>query len=244
MSASKGINGFRLVASHSHSCVLCLLEITAVCKVYVLSTEIQNHLLIKINTLSKARNLPYMYICSSKSNASYLFPWKTIDTKSRTTLLNRANSQLWNPIFSTQSQSFADLRRWADWGALHFVMWQLCMAVWNMVCLSYRCNHCWNAPTASLCIQCLVCINFWQESVNVYGCNVFRDSIPPVFFILACQTPFCQTAPLLPCVTQQQNIWEYWQEGLAASATPPTSAFDVEPRNKIGGITFRATISV
>jgi len=128
MSASKGINGFRLVASHSHSCVLCLLEITAVCKVYVLSTEIQNHLLIKINTLSKSRNLPYMYICSSKSNASYLFPWKTIDTKSVRTLFNRVNSQLQNTIFQHSHHQ--------DWDALHYAVWQPYVAVQKVAFVS------------------------------------------------------------------------------------------------------------
>ena len=55
--------------------------------------------------------------------------------------------------------------------------------------------------------------------------------------------PLCQTAPLLPSVTWQQNATEYWWEGPASTATPPTSASNVMGQhNKIGGITFRAAL--
>ena len=48
------------------------------------------------------------------------------------------------------------------------------------------------------------------------------------------------TAPLLPSVTQQQNVMEYSWEGSASTAVPPRSAFDVMgQRDKIEGITFR-----
>ena len=60
---------------------------------------------------------------------------------------------------------------------------------------------------------------------------------------LTCQRPFCQTAPLLPFVTQQQNVMEYWREGSASAAIPPISASDVvNQHNKTGGITFRAAL--
>ena len=62
-------------------------------------------------------------------------------------------------------------------------------------------------------------------------------------YTLPCQTPFCQTSPLLPSVTWQQNIIEYWQEGSTSTAIPPTSASDtVCQHNKIGGITFKAAL--
>ena len=55
------------------------------------------------------------------------------------------------------------------------------------------------------------------------------------------QMPFCQTAPLLPSVMQQQNVMEYCWEGSASTAIPPTSASDVAGQhNKIGGTTFGA----
>ena len=53
------------------------------------------------------------------------------------------------------------------------------------------------------------------------------------------QTPICQTAPLLPSVTWQQNVMECWQEGLTSTAIPPTFSADIMGQlNKIGGITF------
>ena len=33
-----------------------------------------------------------------------------------------------------------------------------------------------------------------------------------------CQPPFSQTAPLLPCVKQQQHLMEYWWEGSTSTA--------------------------
>ena len=55
--------------------------------------------------------------------------------------------------------------------------------------------------------------------------------------------PFCQTAPLLLSVTQQQNVMEYWWEGLISTAIPPTSASDVVGQhNKVGDITFGAAL--
>ena len=51
--------------------------------------------------------------------------------------------------------------------------------------------------------------------------------------------PFCQTARLLPSVTQQQNVKEYWWEGSFYTVIPPTSASDIVGQDhKIGGITF------
>jgi len=55
---------------------------------------------------------------------------------------------------------------------------------------------------------------------------------------------FCQTAPLLPSVTQQQNAMEYWWEDSTSIAIPPTSTSDVVVQhNKTGDITFRATFT-
>ena len=57
------------------------------------------------------------------------------------------------------------------------------------------------------------------------------------------QMPFCQTASLLPPVTRQQNIMEYWHKGSASTAIPPTLTSDVVSQyNKIGGIIFRAAL--
>ena len=61
--------------------------------------------------------------------------------------------------------------------------------------------------------------------------------------MLPCQKPFCQTDPLLPSVTQQQNVVEYWCEGSTSTDVPPKSTSDiVHQHNKTGGITFRAAL--
>ena len=58
-------------------------------------------------------------------------------------------------------------------------------------------------------------------------------------YSLPCQTPLCQIAPLLPSVTQQQNVVGYWWEGSTSTATPPTSTSGVTGQHhKVGGITF------
>jgi len=64
-----------------------------------------------------------------------------------------------------------------------------------------------------------------------------------LFFILQFQTALCQTAPLLPHVTWQQNVMEYCQECSVSTAILPTSVSDiVDKHNKIGGVTFGASL--
>ena len=63
-------------------------------------------------------------------------------------------------------------------------------------------------------------------------------------YALPCRTPFCQTAPLLLSITQQQHLMEYWWEGSASTAIPPTFISDfVGQYNKIAGITFGAVLT-
>jgi hypothetical protein len=56
-------------------------------------------------------------------------------------------------------------------------------------------------------------------------------------YALSCQTPFCQTAPLLSSVAQQQNLMEYCWEGSTSTASDIMGQ-----HNKIGGINFRVTL--
>ena len=50
---------------------------------------------------------------------------------------------------------------------------------------------------------------------------------------------FCQTAPLLSSVTQQQNVTESRLEGTTSIAIPSTSTSDITGQhNKMGDITF------
>jgi len=122
------------------------------------------------------------------------------------------------------------------------------MAIENVVCFSCHCRHCWNTPpTTSLCSHPL--FGLQKRSARVDEC--LRLSFFPhpgiqwhasASHALPCQTPFCQTAPLLPSVTQQRHVTEYWWEGSTTTAIPPTSTSDILGKyNKIGGITFRAS---
>jgi len=57
------------------------------------------------------------------------------------------------------------------------------------------------------------------------------------------ETPFCQTAPLLPYATWQQNVIGYQQESSTSTPIPLISTSDiVDQCDKIGGITFGAAL--
>jgi len=102
-------------------------------------------------------------------------------------------------------------------------------------------HHCWNAPpTPPLCSHplfdlhkpCQWVLFFLMEEFSVTSSHA-----------LSCQMPFWQTFPLLPSVTRQQTVLEYWWEGLTSTASPPTSASDIMGQHhKIGGVTFRAAL--
>ena len=66
--------------------------------------------------------------------------------------------------------------------------------------------------------------------MNVSGCHFFPHAViqlhPFASYALPCQTPFCQTAPLLPSVTWQENAMEYWWECSDSTGIPPTSTSD------------------
>jgi len=77
--------------------------------------------------------------------------------------------------------------------------------------------------TASVCSHLLFGSAGFSECHRVpfflHGGTQFYTTAPCA---LPCQTPFCQTAPLLPAVTQQRGT-EYWQEGSTSAAMLPTS---------------------
>jgi len=66
-----------------------------------------------------------------------------------------------------------------------------------------------------------------KASVDVNGYQLFHKEESKVHtllsFSLPYQMPFCTTVPLLPSVTQQQNVTGYWWEGSTSTAILPTS---------------------
>ena len=85
-------------------------------------------------------------------------------------------------------------------------------------------------------IHCLASINTQQALVN-FSKSQFHPFGP---YMLPCQIPFCPTAPLLPSVTQQQNV----REGSASTAIPSTFLSDIiGQQSKIRGIIFRAVLT-
>ena len=86
--------------------------------------------------------------------------------------------------------------------------------------------------------------------MNVNGCHFFpHEEIQCHTFAsytLPCQTRFCETAPLLPSVMQQQHVAEHWWEGSISTAVPPTSTSDTVGQHhkihKTGGIIFGEAI--
>jgi len=94
-------------------------------------------------------------------------------------------------------------------------------------------------------IHCFFSINVqqWRMPVGAFF-SAWRNSVKLCFIHISMSDIFCQTAPLLPSVTRQQNVMEYWWEGSASTAIPPPSASDViSHQNKIGVITFRASLT-
>ena len=72
----------------------------------------------------------------------------------------------------------------------------------------------------------------------LFGLHPARGGIqfhPFISSSLPCQMPFCQTAPLLPSVKQQQNVMGHWWEGSTSTASDI-----VGQHHKTGGIRFRA----
>ena len=115
-----------------------------------------------------------------------------------------------------------------------------------------HCRHCWRTqPTTSLCSHALFGLHNRSASVNecwwvpffLHGGIKFIRLHMIASSALPYQMPFCQTAPLLPSVMQQQNVMEYCWEGSASTAVPATSASDiVGQHHKIGSITLRAAL--
>ena len=183
-------------------------------------------------------------------NATYLSPWKLQQIQNTIMLFDRTSSKLQNTIFQ-QSPPLADLCGWAHQDVPHFAVWQAAVhgclehhLSFHITVITAEVHH---SPPYCAHIHCLVSINAQQALMKISGCHFFcleeSSDTPLLHTPLPCQTPFCQTAPLLPSVTQRQNIMEYCQEGLTSIAISPTSSSGVvDWHNKRGGNTFRAAL--
>ena len=96
----------------------------------------------------------------------------TTDTKSTITLFDRTNSQLQNTVFqfsntvTTISYAFSSVMN----KSLYATLVKICMAIWNVACLSHCCHHCWNTPsTASLCSHPL--FGLCKHSASIDECQ-------------------------------------------------------------------------
>jgi len=78
----------------------------------------------------------------------------------------------------------------------------------------------------SLCFNTVTTISYAFSLVMNFF-SAWRSTVPYfASYVLSCQMLFCQTAPLLPSLTQQQNVMEHWWKGLTSTAIPPTSVSD------------------
>ena len=95
----------------------------------------------------------------------------------------------------------------------------------------------------SLCSQPLFGLSQCSASINKCQWVPFSPHGGVQWHTFASYTLPCQTVTLLPSVTLQENIMEYWQEGSSSTTTPPTSTPDItDQHNEIGGVTFEAAL--
>jgi len=121
----------------------------------------------------------------------------------------------------------------------HFVMWQLCMAIQNVTCLSY---YCWKTPpTTSLCSHPL--FDLHKHSAGIDECQWVPYFLHGGIQLHTFASYTRHTVRLLPSVTQQQNVTECWWEGSTSTSIPPASTFNIVGwRNKRRGIIFGAAL--
>ena len=85
-----------------------------------------------------------MYVCHFKSNASNLLLWKLQQRAQWHCAVEQILSYrtLHFNIVTAISYAFSPVIN----KSLHVTLVKICMAVWNVPCLSCCCCHCWNAP--------------------------------------------------------------------------------------------------
>ena len=121
-------------------------------------------------------------------------------------------------------------------------------------------THCFTAAMMPSLLKCSTCcltvltstglspLTFSKHqwiSMGVIFPHVETQRYTFVSKTLPCQAPVCKAAPLLPSVTQQQSVMEYWWEGSTSTVIPPMLISDlVGQQNKLGGIKFLAALKL
>ena len=130
---------------------------------------------------------------------------------------DRSNCQLWSTVFQHSHHHWLCFhQRWTR------AAWHTCknphQQKWPTVTVTTAEMH---HPLP----HCVVSISVQQAMMNVSGCQLLPDGGIQLHtftsYTLPCQMPFCLTDPLLPSVTQQYNVMEYWREDSTSTAIPP-----------------------
>jgi len=144
------------------------------------------------------------------------------------------------------------LMNWLRCCSFVCAVWQLCMTVWNIACLSYRCHHCWNAPpTASLCSHPLSGLH--KHSASIKECHwvplfsAWRNSVThfKCFICSSMSDAILSECPSAANCHTASTCNGILVGGSASTAIPPTSTSGVVGLHiKMGDITFGAALVV
>ena len=177
------------------------------------------------------------YVGDSESNTSYLFPWKLqiqiLGYKGLSlNVVTTINQFMW--MSWSRCNSFCGVIAVCDRPehSLSFMLFLL-----QLECIAHP----------SLCLHLLFSLHKCSSINEFQRVHFFPHGVTQfhtfALYALPCQRSFCWTAGLLPSVTLQQNVIEYWWECSASTVVLPISASDiVGQQNKIGGITSQVAI--
>ena len=99
--------------------------------------------------------------------------------------------------------------------SLHVMLMTTCTSGGDLLLLSLllkRITHCFTVLTSTVWVPETFSKHRWMllGAIFSHGEIQFHTF---VLYVLPCQMSFCQTAPLLPSVTQLQHVTAYWWEG-------------------------------
>lgn len=73
-----------------------------------------------------------------------------------------------NIVFNSLKPTFSSVHRWADWCALCFIVWQMCIVSWKVACHVF---HCVTAETLSILTVLTSLFGFYKHSVSGDECQ-------------------------------------------------------------------------